>query len=168
MNVICSHVELFMEKSIHPDVVMVKSDAEIQAQVDRGFPVVAGHFQKKSAKEFKNFRKACSVFTDYITLAVIGENSDVSIPMNQVDIYADGVKRIYNEKMTVKELKKWISIKSLPLIIPYKRNYMKIMFAKDNGVSDHLLFISNKDYLDDHPDFKVILEKVIMYPMSHL
>lgn len=149
-----------MEKFIHPDVVLVTKESEIQAQIERGFPVVVGHFNKKSSKEYKNYRKACSVFTDYITLAVIGENSDVSVPMNQVDIYADGVKRTYSDKMTVKELKKWISIKSLPPIIPYQRKYMKIMFAKDNGVFDHMLFISNKEYLPEHPEVRSILEKV--------
>ena len=149
------NIELFMEKSMNPELVVVKTDAEIEAQVERGFPVVVGHFNKKSSKEYKNFRKACSVFNDYITLVVVGDNSDVTIPMNQVDIYADGVKRSYDGKMTVKELKKMIIIKSLPLIIPYQRRYMKVMFAKDSGVFDHQLFIEGKR--DQHSHICLII-----------
>lgn len=149
-----------MEKNIHPDVVIVSSDAEIQEQIDRGYPVIVGHFNKRSSKEFKNYRKACSVFLEYITLAVIGENSAVSTPMNTVDIYADGMKRSYSDKMTVRELKKWIIIKSLPPIIPYERRYLKVMFAKDSGVFDHLLFISSKSYLAEHPELKEMLTNV--------
>ena len=149
-----------MEKRINPDVILVKTEAEIQAQIERGYPVVVGHFHKRSSKEFKNYRKACTAFLDFITLAVIGDNNDVSIPMNEVNIYADGEKRVYKDKMTVRELKKWICIKALPPIVPYQPKYMKLVFAKDNGVSDHMLLISSKEFLEERPDVREILEKV--------
>ena len=142
-----------MEKRINPDVILVKTEAEIQAQIERGYPVVVGHFHKRSSKEFKNYRKACTAFLDFITLAVIGDNNDVNI-------YADGEKRVYKDKMTVKELKKWICIKALPPIVPYQPKYMKLVFAKDNGVSDHMLLISSKEFLEERPDVREILEKV--------
>lgn len=70
--------------------------------------------------------------------------------------------------MTVKGLKKWISIKSLPLIVPYERRYMKVMFMKDNEVFDHLLFFSSRKYLMEHPDLQALLEKIAMDYQSRL
>lgn len=62
--------------------------------------------------------------------------------------------------MTVKEMKKWITLKYLPAIIPYKRQYMKLVFARENGVSDHLLFFADKDYFQENPEIAAMFEKV--------
>lgn len=62
--------------------------------------------------------------------------------------------------MTVKLLKKWISLNSLPLIVPYQRKYMKVMFNRDNGVTTHLLFFSSAEYLNDHAETQQLLEKM--------
>ena len=60
--------------------------------------------------------------------------------------------------MTVKLLKKWISLNALPLIVPYQRKYMKVMFNRDNGVRTHLLFFSSADYLSEHAEVRQLLE----------
>ena len=62
--------------------------------------------------------------------------------------------------MTVKQLKKWLAIKSLPLIIPYERRYQRVMFARDTEVPLHLVFIADPKYFLSHPEFKTVMEKV--------
>ena len=91
-----SEVSFFIEKRLHPDLIMVTTQAEIDAQVARGIPVLVGHFAKRSSKEFKNYRKAANAFVDYITLGVIGD-AEVDTPLNQVDVYTAGEKRSYAE-----------------------------------------------------------------------
>lgn len=98
--------------------------------------------------------------------------------MNTVYIYANGEKKVYNDsmsvgvgwfiEMTVKGLKKWISIKSLPLIIPYERQYMKVMFMKDNEVFDHLLLFSSSKYLIENPEIKTLFEQIAIDYESRL
>lgn len=87
-------VSFFIEKRLHPDLIMVTTQAEVDAQVARGIPVFVGHFAKRSSKEFKNYRKAANAFVDYITLGVIGDAA-VDTPLNQVDVYTAGEKRSY-------------------------------------------------------------------------
>ena len=87
-----------MEKGIKPDIIQVSTQEEIDAQVARGFPVLVGHFQKRSLKEYKNYQKAAKSFSGYITLGVIGD-ADVEVPMNSIYIYSNGVKKEYNESM---------------------------------------------------------------------
>ena len=70
--------------------------------------------------------------------------------------------------MTVKGLKKWISIKSLPLIIPYERQYMKEMFMKDNEVFDHFLLFSSSKYLIENPEIKTLFEQIAIDYESRL
>ena len=60
----------------------------------------------------------------------------------------------------MKALKKWMSIKSLPLIIPYERRFMKVMFMKDNEVFDHLLLFSSPKYLIENPEIKALFEQI--------
>ena len=86
----------FIEKKLEPGLVIVKSDEEIQAALARGITTLVGHFEKKSSKEFKNYRKAASAFQDFLTLCVVGK-ANVEIPMNTVYLYAQGEKRVYNE-----------------------------------------------------------------------
>lgn len=158
-----------MEKKLHPDLVMVTTQKEIDDQLSRGFPVLVGHFEKRSSKEFKNYSKAAKFFTNYVTLGVIGD-AEVDVPLGQVDIYTNGEKRSYAGsessdelsllEMTVKELKKWLSIKSLPLIIPYERSYMKVIFARESGVTLHLILFTSAHYFDEHPEFRESMEKV--------
>lgn len=62
--------------------------------------------------------------------------------------------------MTVKLLKKWLAIKSLPLVIPFERRYQRVMFARDTEVPLHLVFIASPKYFEEHPDLKEVLEKV--------
>lgn len=69
--------------------------------------------------------------------------------------------------MTVKEMKKWITLKYLPAIIPYKRQYMKLVFARENGVSDHLLFFADKDYFQENPEIAAMFEKVALSHYHH-
>ena len=152
-------IELFMEKKLHPDLVMVTTQKEIDDQLSRGFPVLVGHFEKRSSKEFKNYSKAAKFFTNYVTLGVIGD-AEVDVPLGQVDIYTNGEKRSYAGKMTVKELKKWLSIKSLPLIVPYERSYMKVIFARESGVTLHLILFTSAHYFDEHPEFRESMEKI--------
>ena len=71
-------------------------DEEIQAALARGITTVVGHFEKKSAKEFKNYRKAASAFPDFLTLCVVGK-ANVEVPMNTVYLYTQGEKRVYDE-----------------------------------------------------------------------
>ena len=85
---------------MEPGLILIHSDKEIEDAVAREIPTIVGHFDKKSSKEYKNYRKAASAFTEYITLCVVGE-ADVEIPMNTIYIYADGEKRVYNESRCV-------------------------------------------------------------------
>lgn len=62
--------------------------------------------------------------------------------------------------MTVKLLKKWLAIKSLPLIIPFEHRYQRVMFARDTEVPLHLVFIASPKYFDEHTELKEVLEKV--------
>ena len=73
----------------------MSSDEEIQSYVSRGFPTLVAHVNKKSAKEYKNYRKAASVLLDFYTLVVVGD-AKVEVPMNQVYIYARGETIIYD------------------------------------------------------------------------
>ena len=90
----------FIEKKLEPGLIIVKSDEEIQAALARGITTLVGHFEKKSAKEFKNYRKAASAFPDFLTLCVVGK-ANVEVPMNTVYLYAQGEKRVYDESGTV-------------------------------------------------------------------
>ena len=93
-------ISFFIEKKLEPGLILVKSDKEIEDAVARGIPTLVGHFEKKSSKEFKNYKKAASAFSEYITLCVVGE-ANVEIPMNTVYIYANGEKKVYNDSMSV-------------------------------------------------------------------
>ena len=62
--------------------------------------------------------------------------------------------------MTVKELKKWMAIKSLPLIVPYKHRYMKVMFSRDTEVYSQLILFSSTHFLQEHPEVKEMFEKI--------
>ena len=64
--------------------------------------------------------------------------------------------------MTVKGLKKWLAIKSLPLIVPYKHRYMKVMFSRDTEVFSQLILFSSMHFLEEHPDVKAMFEKIAM------
>lgn len=90
-----SEVQFFIEKGLEPGLIQVSSDEEIQSYVSRGFPTLVAHVNKKSAKEYKNYRKAASVFLDFYTLVVVGD-AKVEVPMNQVYIYARGETIIYD------------------------------------------------------------------------
>ena len=93
-------ISFFIEKRLEPGLILVNSDKEVEDAVARGIPTLVGHFEKKSSKEFKNFRKAASAFSEYITLCVVGE-ANVEIPMNTVYIYANGEKKVYDDSMSV-------------------------------------------------------------------
>ena len=93
-------ISFFIEKKLEPGLILVNSDKEIEDAVARGMPTLVGHFEKRSSKEFKNYRKAASAFSEYITLCAVGE-ANVDIPMNTVHIYANGEKIVYNDSMSV-------------------------------------------------------------------
>ena len=62
---------------------------------------------------------------------------------------------------TVKELKKWMGVLSLPLIIPYsQKQFMKVVFSKDIRIFDHLILFGPKDYLSEHEDIRNMFENV--------
>ena len=62
--------------------------------------------------------------------------------------------------MTVKLLKKWLAIKSVPLIIPFQHRYQRVMFARDTEVPLHLVFIASPKYFEEHAEQKEVFEKV--------
>lgn len=88
-------MQFFIEKGLEPGLIHVTTDEEIQKYVQRGFPTLVAHVNKRSSKEYKNFRKAASSYLDFFTLVVVGD-SNVEVPMNQVYIYARGEKIIYD------------------------------------------------------------------------
>lgn len=88
-------MQFFIEKGLEPGLIHVTSDEEIQSYVQRGFPTLVAHVNKRSSKEYKNYRKAASVYLDFFTLVVVG-TANVEVPMNQVYTYARGEKIIYD------------------------------------------------------------------------
>ena len=89
-------VAFFIEKKLFPGLMIAKTQKDIDQSVARGFVTLVGHFEKKSSKEYKNYKKACQAFPDYITLAVVGD-AEVDVPMNTVYVYTHGEVRVYND-----------------------------------------------------------------------
>lgn len=92
-----------MEKKLFPGLMISKTQRDIDNSVERGFVTLVGHFEKKSSKNYKNYKKACLAFPDYITLAVVGE-AEVDVPMDTVYIYTHGEVRVYDGGMSVKTI----------------------------------------------------------------
>ena len=148
----------FMQSKSEPLSVAYYSAQELKDHLTKNSFVVVGYFEDTESKEFEQWESVLSTMENiqaiHITFEDIAEDMDVEIP--SIYIY-NGIENAHQFTGSIKDLKTWISINTLPLIIPFKENYSKVLFSKDHSIRTQLIIFAPEQGIIKYAS---ILEKI--------
>lgn len=148
----------FMQSKSEPLSVAYYSTQELKDHLTKDSFVVVGYFEDTESEEFEQWGSVLSTMENiqaiHITSEDIAEDMDVEIP--SIYIY-NGIENAHQFTGSIKDLKTWISINTLPLIIPFKENYSKILFSKDHSIRTQLIIFAPEQGIMKYAS---ILEKI--------
>lgn len=148
----------FMQSKSEPLSVAYYSTQELKDHLTKDSFVVVGYFEDTESKEFEQWESVLSTMENvqaiHITSEDIAEDMDVEIP--SIYIY-NGIENAHQFTGSIKDLKTWISINTLPLIIPFKENYSKVLFSKDHSIRTQLIIFAPEQGIIKYAS---ILEKI--------
>ena len=148
----------FMQRKSEPLSVAYYSTQELKDHLTKDSSVIVGYFEDTESEEYDQWESVLSTMENiqavHITSEDIAEDMDVEIP--SIYIY-NGIENPHQFTGSIKDLKAWISLNTLPLIIPFKENYAKILFSKDHSIRTQLVIFAPEQSIINYAS---ILEKI--------
>ena len=106
---------------------------------------ILGFFEKEDDPRVKELDQALYM-VEHISRIILTEKDvaeKMGAPMSSIVFY-EGVNKhyIYKGEMIQSEIRKWILVHKLPLIVPYNAGNVKQIFNAENGVNLQMLFFT--------------------------
>ena len=133
----------YMKKKSGPVAVTYATKEELEAAIDAAPVTIVGYFESMESEVYKNWYGVMAALDDvtaiYITDSAIAK--EMNVEMDSIVLYKTLSASI---KFTgeAKELKKWIILNELPLIVPFSQQYSRKLFDPEHGIQVQLMFFA--------------------------
>ena len=133
----------YMKKKSGPVAVTYATKEELEAAIDAVPVAVVGFFENTESEMYKSWYTVMAAMDDvtaiYVTDAAIMKAMNVEA--NTIVLYKTLTASI---KFTgeMKDLKKWIILNELPLIVPFSQQYSRKLFDPEHGIQVQLMFFA--------------------------
>lgn len=148
----------FMQSKSGPLSVTFFSSAELKEKLNAEPTTIVGYFESTESKEYKEWYAIISSLDEvnavHITSDTVAEEMGVEIP--SIYIYDDASTKI-EFTGDIRDMKKWLILNSLPLIVPFSQTYSKKLFSSEHDVRTQLIVFAPEKELGDTSS---VLEKV--------
>ena len=148
----------FLQKRSGPICVTYNTVGDLKKAIENSEVAIVGYFEDTRSNEYLHFYKLMAsiekVTAIYITNSEISDEMKVSVP--SIVLY-----KSLHDTITftgqAEDLKKWILLNQLPLVIPFTQPYMGLLFSADHGVQHQLIIFASNEQLQG---MQSMLEKV--------
>ena len=133
----------YMKRKAGPVAVTYATLDDLKTAIDSTEVAVVGYFESTECEEYKEWYGVMATVDDitaiYITDAAIAEAMEVSVP--SVVLYKT-LKASLKFEGKSEDLKKWIILNQLPLVVPFSQQYSRKLFAPEHGIKVQLMFFA--------------------------
>lgn len=148
----------FLDERSGPICVTFDSVSDLKKAIDSSEVSIVGYFEDTKSSEFLHFYNLMATFDKvnaiYITKSEICDEMKVTVP--SIVLYKS-LKDSISFSGKTDDLKRWIILNQLPLVIPFSQPYMNLLFSADHGVQHQLIVFASKEQLQS---MQSMLEKV--------
>ena len=133
----------YMKKKSGPVAVTFATKADLEVSIDSAPVSVVGYFESTESEEYKNWYGVMAALDDinaiYITDAAIAQ--EMGVEVNTVVLYKTLSANVAF-KGEMKDLKKWVLLNQLPLVVPFSQQYSRKLFDPEHGIRVQLMFFA--------------------------
>ena len=133
----------YVKRKSGPVAVSFATKEELEVSIDSKPVSVVAYFENTESEEYKNWYGVMAALDDinaiYITDAAIAK--EMGVEMNTIVLYKTLTFNLAF-KGEMKDLKKWVLLNQLPLLVPFSQQYSRKLFDPDHGIRVQLMYFA--------------------------
>lgn len=133
----------YMKKKSGPVAVAYNNKDDLETAIEAVDVAIVGFFENTESEEYKKWYAVMATLDDataiYVTDADLAKEMGVEVP--SIYLFKTLASKLRFEGKD-EDLKKWIILNELPLIVPFSQQYSRKLFSPEHGIKAQLMYFA--------------------------